>query len=74
MRRNCSDNRDHNLSHLKPGYDAGADVYRCPGSALLRRTPDRKRNTGGRIETRYVSRKAVCEAPRNSPAILSVNP
>jgi transposase len=43
-------------------YDAGADAYRCPGGALLAPTPGRKRNTGGRIEIRYVSRKAVCDA------------
>ncbi len=43
-------------------YDVDADAYRCPGGALLRPTPGRKRNTGGRIEIRYVSRKAVCNA------------
>jgi transposase len=43
-------------------YDAGADAYRCPGGALLQPTRGRKRNTGGRIEIRYVSRKAVCDA------------
>jgi transposase len=43
-------------------YDAGADVYRCPGGAQLAPTPGRKRNSGGRIEIRYVSRKAVCDA------------
>jgi transposase len=43
-------------------YDVDADAYRCPGGALLGPTPGRKRNTGGRIEIRYVSRKAVCDA------------
>jgi transposase len=43
-------------------YDVGADVYRCPGGAQLAPMPGRKRNTGGRIEIRYVSRKAVCDA------------
>jgi hypothetical protein len=43
-------------------YDIGADAYRCPSGALLAPTPGRKRNTGGRIEIRYVSRKAVCDA------------
>ena len=43
-------------------YDVDADAYRCPGGALLRPTAGRKRNTGGRIEIRYVSRKAVCDA------------
>jgi transposase len=43
-------------------YDAGTDAYRCPGGAMLQPTPGRKRNTGGRIEIRYVSRKAVCDA------------
>lgn len=43
-------------------YDADADAYRCPGGVQLAPTPGRKRNTGGRIEIRYVSRKAVCDA------------
>ena len=43
-------------------YDVAADVYRCPGGAQLAPTPGRKRNSGGRIEIRYVSRKAVCDA------------
>jgi hypothetical protein len=43
-------------------YDAGADVYRCAAGAQLAPTRGRKRNTGGRIEIRYVSRKAVCDA------------
>jgi transposase len=43
-------------------YDADADAYRCPAGALLGPTPGRKRNTGGRLEIRYVSRKAVCDA------------
>jgi transposase len=48
--------------HEDFAYDAGADVYRCPGGARLAPTPGRKRNTGGRIEIRYVSRKAACDA------------
>jgi transposase len=50
------------MSHEEFVYDAEADVYRCPGGELLKPTDGRKTNTGGRIEIRYVSRKAGCEA------------
>jgi transposase len=49
------------FSHEDFAYDAKADVYRCPAGALLQPTP-RLRNNGNRIEIRYVSRKAVCDA------------
>ena len=50
------------ISHEEFSYDAAANAYRCPAGALLEPTAGRKRNTGGRIEIRYVSRKAVCDA------------
>ncbi len=50
------------MSHEEFIYDAEADGYRCPGGALLKPTAGRKTNTGGRIEIRYVSRKADCDA------------
>jgi transposase len=50
------------FSHEEFVYDAEADAYRCPAGDLLRPTKGRKKNTGGRIEIRYVSRKAACDA------------
>jgi transposase len=50
------------FSHQDFAYDAAADAYRCPAGSLLQPTPGRKTNTGGRIEIRYVSRKAACDA------------
>jgi transposase len=49
------------FSHEDFAYDAAADAYRCPGEALLRPTESLKRNAG-RLERRYVSRKADCDA------------
>ena len=43
-------------------YDAAADAYRCPAGELLKPTKRLKRNTGGRLEIRYVSRKPICDA------------
>jgi transposase len=50
------------MSHEAFVYDAETNVYRCPGDKLLTPTEGRKTNTGGRIEIRYVSRKADCDA------------
>lgn len=50
------------FSHEDFSYDAAANAYRCPAGSLLQPTPGRKTNTGGRIEIRYVSRKAICDA------------
>ena len=50
------------MSHEEFVYDAEANVYRCPAGQFLRPTDGRKTNTGGRIEIRYVSRKADCDA------------
>jgi transposase len=50
------------ISHEEFVYDAEADAYRCPGGVFLKPTAGRKINTGGRIEIRYMSRKADCEA------------
>ena len=50
------------FTHEQFTYEAAADAYRCPAGSLLQPTPGRKTNTGGRIEIRYVSRKAVCNA------------
>jgi transposase len=50
------------ISHEAFVYDRDADVYRCPADRVLRPTDGRKVNTGGRVEIRYVSRKADCDA------------
>jgi transposase len=44
------------------GYDPAADTYRCPAGELLRPTKGRFTNTSGRVEIRYLSRKAICDA------------
>jgi transposase len=41
-------------------YDPAADTYRCPTGQLLRPTKRRFKNTSGRIEIRYLGRKATC--------------
>jgi transposase len=43
-------------------YDVTADAYRCPAGELLRPTKKGFKNTSGRVEIRYLSRKAVCAA------------
>jgi transposase len=43
-------------------YDAAADAYHCPAGELLRPTKGRFTNTSGRVEIRYLSRKAICGA------------
>lgn len=48
------------FSHEEFSYVADADAYRCPAGELLTRTPSLKTN-GNRLESRYVSRKAVCD-------------
>jgi transposase len=50
------------FTHEEFSYDATTDAYRCPAGSRLWPTPGRKTNTGGRIEIRYVSRKATCDA------------
>ena len=42
-------------------YDTAADAYRCPAGELLRPTKARFTNTSGRVEIRYLSRKAICD-------------
>jgi len=43
-------------------YDAGTNSYRCPAGDLLRPTEGRWKNTSGRLEIRYLGRKATCAA------------
>jgi transposase len=43
-------------------YVAAEDAYRCPAGALLKPMNGLKRNTSGRLEVLYVSRKSVCGA------------
>ncbi len=43
-------------------YDAAADAYRCPAGELLRPTEGRWKNASGRVEVRYLGRKAACAA------------
>ena len=50
------------FSHEDFTYEAAADAYRCPAGSLLLPTQGRKKNTGDRIEIRYMSRKATCNA------------
>lgn len=50
------------FSHEDFEHDATLNVYRCPAGAPLYPTKRLKQNTGGRLEVRYVSRKAVCRA------------
>jgi hypothetical protein len=50
------------MSHEEFVYDADKDAYRCPAGNLLAPSDGRKINTGGRIEIRYTSRKADCNA------------
>jgi transposase len=63
------------LSHEEFIYDAEADVYRCPGGAPLTPSDGRKINTGGRVEIRYTSRKADCDAcPLRSRCLSAKTP
>jgi transposase len=63
------------MSHEEFVYDAEANVYRCPGGALLKPTAGCKTNTGGRIEIRYVSRKSDCDAcPLRSRCLSAKTP
>jgi hypothetical protein len=41
--------------------DSAADAYGCPAGELLRPTKARFTNTSGRVEIRYLSRKAICD-------------
>jgi hypothetical protein len=50
------------LSRKQFSYDAIADAYRCPAGELLHPTKGRFTNTSGRVEIRYLSRKATCGA------------
>lgn len=45
-------------------YDSGADAYRCPAGELLHPIKGRWQNASGRLEIRYASRKAICQACR----------
>jgi transposase len=60
--RNARLEHQGRISHEEFAYDAEADAYRCPGHKLLTPSEGRKINTGGRIEIRYTSRKADCDA------------
>src|SRR5216683_4903692 len=44
------------------GYDATADVYRCPAGTLLRPMKGYKRDAGGKLHVRYASLRSVCKA------------
>lgn len=43
-------------------YDAATDAYRCPAGELLHPTEGRWKNASGRVEIRYLGRKALCTA------------
>jgi len=50
------------FSHDDFAYEAEKDIYRCPAGEFLKPTKSLKRNTGGRLEVRYTSRKPICDA------------
>jgi transposase len=50
------------FSRKQFSYDATADAYRCPAGELLYPTKGRFTNTSGRVEIRYLNRKAICGA------------
>ena len=63
------------FTHEDFAYDAAANAYRCPAGSLLQPRRGRKKNTGGRIELRYASRKAVCDAcPLRSRCVTDKQP
>jgi transposase len=49
------------FTHEDFAYDAEANVCRCPAGEPLWPAKRLKRNSGGRIEVRYTSRKPVCD-------------
>lgn len=49
------------FTHEEFVYDGETDSYRCPAAERLLRTKTPRQN-GDRVEIRYVSRKAVCDA------------
>lgn len=49
------------FTHEEFVYDGETDSYRCPAAERLLRTKTPRKN-GDRVEVRYVSRKAVCDA------------
>jgi transposase len=56
-------------------YEAETDAYRCPNGALLKPMQGRKINTSGRVEIRYVSHKADCNAcPLRSRCLTEKTP
>src|SRR5262249_24512471 len=58
------------FSHEEFAYDAVLNVYNCPAGAPLYPTKRLKQNTAGRLEVRYMSRKAVCrECPLRARCI-----
>jgi len=52
--------KEGRFSRKEFGYDARADAYRCPAGELLRPTEGRWTNASGRVEIRYLGRKATC--------------
>jgi transposase len=50
------------FTHEAFGYDAEADVYRCPAGAALKPMNGVKTSPAGRQDIRYVSLKSVCKA------------
>jgi len=63
------------ITHEEFVYDAEADAYRCPNGVLLKPAKGRKTNTGGRVEIRYVSRRADCAAcPLRSRCVTEKTP
>jgi transposase len=62
------------ITHEAFVYDREADAYRCPNDKLLKPMEGRKIN-GGRVEIRYVSHKADCDAcPLRSRCVTQKTP
>jgi hypothetical protein len=63
------------ITHEEFVYDAEANVDRCPAGKCLTPGDGRKINTGGRVEIRYTSRKADCDAcPLRSRCLSAKTP
>jgi transposase len=52
-------------------YDPVVDAYHCPAGELLRPMEGRWQNLSGRLEIRYVSRRAVCDACQSRARCLT---
>lgn len=54
-------------------YEVSADAYRCPAGELLHPAKKRWQNLSGRVEVRYLSRKAICDTCQSRANCLAPN-